>query len=85
MTYSPCILIHNPLAFQLAFRGNIKHDAIITKIELSCVSFCATFTDFLSCWFIDFHGQNDGSKLNSVFKILRFHESVAVMVRSYVL
>ena len=43
MTYSPCILIHNPLAFQLGknsqiFIGNIKHDAIITKIKPSCVS-----------------------------------------------
>ena len=38
MTYSPCILIHNPLAFKLAknsqmFIGNIKHDVIITKIN----------------------------------------------------
>ena len=43
MTYPPCILIHNPLAFKLAAHeeqiykclfGNIKYDATITKIEL---------------------------------------------------
>ena len=46
MTYPPCILIHNPLAFKLAAHeeqiykclfGNIKYDATITKIELSSV------------------------------------------------
>ena len=44
MTYPPCLLIHNPLAFKLAFHkeqiyeclfGNIKYDATISKIELS--------------------------------------------------
>ena len=63
------------------FIGNIKHHAIITKIKLSCIS----FTDFLSCWVIDFHSRNDSPKLNSVFKILGFDESVAVMVRCSVL
>ena len=60
MTYPPCILIHNPLAFQLAvhkeklrknsqmFIGNIKQDAkIITKIKLSSVSFAPHSRIFL--------------------------------------
>ena len=64
MTYPPCILIHNPLAFKLAVHeeqiykclfGNIKYDATITKIELSSVFFWRTFADFLSRWFIAFH------------------------------
>ena len=76
------------------FIGNIKHDAIITKIKLSSVSFAPHSRIFLvvGCcnWFIDFHSQNDSPKLNSVLKILRFHEStsvssVAVRVRCSVL
>ena len=66
MTYSPCILIHNPLAFKLAVHeeqiykclfGNIKYDATctISEIELSSVFFWGTFADFLSRWFIAFH------------------------------
>ena len=59
MTYPLCILIRNPLAFQLAvhkdklrknsqmFIGNIKHDAIITKIKLSSVSFAPHSRIFL--------------------------------------
>ena len=49
MTYTPCILTHNSLAFKLAvheeqiykclFVGNIKYHATITKIELSSVFF----------------------------------------------
>ena len=55
MTYPPCILIHNPLAFQLAVHkekihkclSEIKHDAIITKIKLSSVSFAPHSRIFL--------------------------------------
>ena len=44
MTYPPCILIHNPLPFQLAFHK----DGIITKIiKLSCVSFAPYSRIFL--------------------------------------
>ena len=59
MTYPPCILIHNPLAFKLAFHdeqiykclfGNIKYDATISKIELNSVFSGGTFADFLSRW-----------------------------------
>ena len=49
MTYSPCILIHNPLAYQLAFHKEkihkclleilTNHHAIITKIKLSYISY----------------------------------------------
>ena len=94
----PCIVIHNPLAFQLAvhkeklrknsqmFIGNIKHDAIITKIKLSSVSFAPHSRIFLVVGSSpDFHSQNDSPKLNSVFNILWFHESVAVRVRCSVL
>ena len=44
MTYPPCVLTHNPLAFKLAFHkeqiykclfGNVKCDATISKIELN--------------------------------------------------
>ena len=64
MTYPPCILTHNPLAFKLAFYeeqiykclfGNIKNDATTFKIELSSVFFNGTFADFLSRWFTAFH------------------------------
>ena len=57
MTYLPCILMPNPLAFKLAFHeeqiyrclfGNIKYDATISKIELSSVFFWGTFTDLHS-------------------------------------
>ena len=55
------------------FIGNIKHDAILNYLnETELCFFSATFTDLPSCWFIDFHSQNDSSKLNSVFKILQF-------------
>ena len=33
------------------FIGNIKHDATITKIKLSCDSFAPHYADFLSWWF----------------------------------
>ena len=66
MTYPPCILIHNPLAFKLAFHKeqiykclcrNIKYDATISKIELSSVLFCGTFADLHSVFKIPLFGQ----------------------------
>ena len=51
MTYSPCILIHNPLAFQLAFHKEKIHKCLLeilnTKIKLSCVSFAPHSRIFL--------------------------------------
>lgn len=58
------------------FIGSIKHD--VTELRF----FCATFADFLSWWFIDFHRQHDSSKLNSVFKIPRFGATKKVSLSS---
>ena len=47
----PCILIHNPLAFQLAFHKEKIHKCFLeilnTKIKLSCVSFAPHSRIFL--------------------------------------
>ena len=66
VTYPTCILMHNPLAFKLAFHeeqiykylvGNIKYDATISKIELSSVFFWGTFADLHSVFKIPLFGQ----------------------------
>ena len=59
MTY-PCIYIHNPLTFELAFSGeqklfykcllrNIKTDAAITEIKLSSYSSAPSPEIFYIC------------------------------------
>ena len=69
------------------FIGNVKHDTTITKIKLSCVSFAPhsrIFSVVGSLISTARDSQNDSPKLimNSVFlTTLRFHESVAVMIR----
>ena len=69
------------------FIGNVKHDTTITKIKLSCVSFAPhsrIFSVVGSSISTARDSQNDSPKLimNYVFlTTLRFHESVAVMIR----
>ena len=69
------------------FIGNVKHDTTITKIKLSCVSFAPhsrIFSVVGSLISTARDSQNDSPKLimNSVFlTTLRFHESVAVIIR----
>ena len=66
MTFPPCILIHSPLAFKLAFHeeqiykclfGNTKYDATISKIELSSVFFWGTFADLHNVFKIPLFGK----------------------------
>ena len=61
------------------FLAIIKHDATITLKKLNWAAFLLRHI-----WFIDFHNQNDSSKLNSIFKIPR-SGSITIMVRRSVL
>ena len=54
------------------FCFEIKHDATIFEIKLSCVSFAQHSRIFLVGSSSLFHNQNDSAKLHSVFEIPLF-------------
>ena len=77
MTYPPCILTHNPLAFKLAEEQIYKCLPVHSKYSefgrYSFLSFFLTsYTNLLS--------QNDSSKLQSVFKIPLFGATTKVLL-----
>ena len=58
---------------QIGLLGNVKHEATIAEIKLSCVFFNTTFGQIYSVGSsLLFHCQDDSSKLHSVFKMSLF-------------
>ena len=59
------------------FIGNILNTTL-QLLKLNWTAFLLRHIHFLSWWLIDFHRQNDSSKLKSVFKIPRFGATTKV-------
>ena len=64
------------------FCFEIKHDATIFEIKLSCVSFAQHSRIFLVGSSSLFHNQNDSAKLHSVFEIPLFAAPTKVALSS---
>ena len=77
MTYLPCILTHNPLAFKLAFHEEKMYKCLPVHSKYSEFGGYSFLSFFLTSY-TNLLSQNDSSKLQSVFKFPLFGAATKV-------